>query len=734
MTTRKHILGAVLGQMVGDAAGAPLEFFKGAITHSIAANAMTMCGGGLLRVGQGQITDDGELGLAAMTAAIRSDLALDVDAASTDSRLDAVAAAYRRWLRSGPFDCGNTCRIAFSPESRASMEVVALELSSYSEANGALMRAAPLAALLAVHPTILTTQMDDAQISGNPFGQELNQNQLHITQSAKADAILSHPSPVCQDCNSAYYIAIAHLINNHGDSEGAIRAAKAVVQNKTVSEWLEEATRNETLLQNMEAVAGLTMGHVKHGFLLAFHFLHFKVPFQDAIQQTLMLRGDTDTNAAIVGGLLGACYGLDGIPTFMVEPVMAFDCTNVLERNIPGHQRPEEPTRPFALAFFERMILKAGATMEMKPPLLLKMLLSLVLTVATFVAAAPTGETLPHSVSWHLKDGIKKHEALNLAAASAHLTYYGGPVIPNVEVHPIFYGNANYQSQTNAFYAGVVQSSWYDVLAQYNVYRGSAVPGFSVSATKTALDDVNDIHPFLTNLISTGQIKPTANTYYPIHFAPGISITQVEVLLAPSSYLYYGVIPDQGGSCAGGCGSNPSTVNNMFSVASHELAEAATDAAVGVATVIGSPLAWYDQTNGENGDICNAQQGTTVGGDGVTYVVQKTWSNSDNACVASGTKPVTTTAGVKTTTTAAVKTTTAAVKTTTAATTCAHSKCVTGVALRSACDTCVAKLLLLTATVDHFVGQCVLARSSPSVESLAKCDKFVQYQIFKYVW
>ncbi|KAJ3039210.1 hypothetical protein HDU99_010249, partial [Rhizoclosmatium hyalinum] len=162
-----------------------------------------------------------------------------------------------------------------------------------------------------------------------------------------------------------------------------------------------------------------------------------------------------------------------------------------------------------------------------------------------------------------------------------------------------------------------------------------------------------------------------------------------------TKYLFYGVMPDQGGSCAGGCGSNPSQVNNMFSVASHELAEAVTDAAVGLATVIGSPLAWYDQTNGENGDICNAQQGTTVGGDGVTYVVQKTWSNADNACLANSGKPVTTTAGgVKTTTTAAVvKTTTAAVKTTTAATTCAHSKCVTGVALRSSCDACVSKIV-----------------------------------------
>ncbi|ORY36518.1 hypothetical protein BCR33DRAFT_790291 [Rhizoclosmatium globosum] len=326
------------------------------------------------------------------------------------------------------------------------------------------------------------------------------------------------------------------------------------------------------------------------------------------------------------------------------------------------------------------------------------MLLTLVLASAAFVATAPIGETLPHSVSWHLKDGVKKHEALNLAASSAHLTYYGGPVISNVEVHPIYYGAAQYQSQTDAFYAGVTQSAWYDVLAQYNVNRGSAVPGFSVAATKTSLDDVNDIQPFLTNLIKTGQIKPTANTYYPIHFAPGISITQgggsscsvfcayhgtidISSLNVGTQYLFYGVMPDQGGSCAGGCGSNPSQINNMFSVASHELAEAATDAAVGVSTTLGAPLAWYDQTNGEIGDICNAQQGSTVGGDGVTYVIQKIWSNSDNACVASSGKPVVTTtaAVVKTTTTtkvvvpptttaAVVKTTTAAVvKTTTAA-------------------------------------------------------------------
>ncbi|KAI8612945.1 hypothetical protein BC830DRAFT_1170660, partial [Chytriomyces sp. MP71] len=203
----------------------------------------------------------------------------------------------------------------------------------------------------------------------------------------------------------------------------------------------------------------------------------------------------------------------------------------------------------------------------------------------------------------------------------------------------------------NSFYSAVTQSSWYDILAQYNVGRGSAVPGISQPATKTSLDDNNDIQPLLVSLVKSKKITPTANTYFPIHFAPGISITQggsgscdvfcayhgtidISSLNVGQKYLYYGVIPDQGGNCAGGCGSDPSTMNNMFSVASHELAEAATDAAVGVATTYAAPLAWYDQNNGEIGDICNAQQGKTVGGDGKTYVIQTQWSNKANKCVA----------------------------------------------------------------------------------------------------
>jgi hypothetical protein len=71
---------------------------------------------------------------------------------------------------------------------------------------------------------------------------------------------------------------------------------------------------------------------------------------------------------------------------------------------------------------------------------------------------------------------------------------------------------------------------------------------------------------------------------------------------------------------------------NYTSVTSHELVEAMTDADVGIATVFGPPLAWYDMTNGEIGDICNGQQASYVA-NGTTYTIQLEFSNAANNCV-----------------------------------------------------------------------------------------------------
>jgi len=39
----------------------------------------------------------------------------------------------------------------------------------------------------------------------------------------------------------------------------------------------------------------------------------------------MMLAGDTDTNGAIVGGMIGAYYGRSGLPTWMVDKVLKCD-------------------------------------------------------------------------------------------------------------------------------------------------------------------------------------------------------------------------------------------------------------------------------------------------------------------------------------------------------------------------------------------------------------------------
>jgi len=74
---------------------------------------------------------------------------------------------------------------------------------------------------------------------------------------------------------------------------------------------------------------------VKHGFILAFYFLHqaqnkndLSQFYDDAIRQTIMSGGDTAANCAIVGGLIGCLVGVKKLPMKMLSSLFSFDCTN----------------------------------------------------------------------------------------------------------------------------------------------------------------------------------------------------------------------------------------------------------------------------------------------------------------------------------------------------------------------------------------------------------------------
>ncbi|HET7542468.1 MAG TPA: hypothetical protein VFK05_21510 [Polyangiaceae bacterium] len=269
------------------------------------------------------------------------------------------------------------------------------------------------------------------------------------------------------------------------------------------------------------------------------------------------------------------------------------------------------------------------------------------------------------------------------APGGAKLIYRGGRVVSNVQVVQVIWGSGSYIPEvTNvagpsmaSFYQGVLNSSHVDWLSEYNtvglaapasnqiIGRGSfatqVVITPSAANNGSTIDDSN-IKAELSAQIQAGTLPaPTHdsagnnNTYYAVFFPHGKVITMqgsasCSIFCAyhgtianagGAGEIYYGVHPDfqAGSGCESGCGAAPTVFGNYTQVASHELIETVTDPEVGLAQVVGPPLAWYDASFGEIGDICNNQHGTVVGGDGVTYDVQTEYSNLSQDCVVSRT-------------------------------------------------------------------------------------------------
>ena len=132
--------GCLLGAFIGDAAGARLEFLGRLPSEQELADALAMKGGGVLRVAPGQITDDGELTLAMARALI----------GAQQFPREKVAANYRAWRSSDPFDVGHATSAALSGAADSNenvADVVVRRSAAYnmdSKVNGALMRASAL--------------------------------------------------------------------------------------------------------------------------------------------------------------------------------------------------------------------------------------------------------------------------------------------------------------------------------------------------------------------------------------------------------------------------------------------------------------------------------------------------------------------------------------------------------------------------------------------------------------
>ena len=64
------------------------------------------------------------------------------------------------------------------------------------------------------------------------------------------------------------------------------------------------------------------IGWIKIAFIYAADYLNSERSFEQSMKDILLLGGDTDTNAAIVGGIIGASEGFSNLPQDWIEAVM----------------------------------------------------------------------------------------------------------------------------------------------------------------------------------------------------------------------------------------------------------------------------------------------------------------------------------------------------------------------------------------------------------------------------
>jgi ADP-ribosylglycohydrolase/fructose-1,6-bisphosphatase/inositol monophosphatase family enzyme len=295
-------LGCMLGMVIGDSLGSQVEFQTAeTIRTAYPDGVRDLADSPVWKTLAGQPTDDSELGLTLARSLVRCG-GYDVEDA---------AAAYGRWYASGPFDCGHSTRLAVGAAAGALADKAGAARSKAdrgSQSNGSLMRIAPIG--------VWARDPEEAALV------------------ASEDSSLSHPHPVCRAACGAFAAAISAALAG-ADRRGMMEAALLVAEG---TEAVGDVLR--------QAAAGVAPADFQHhmGWVLislqnAFFHLAAGTAVEPALVETVGRGGDTDTNAAIAGALLGAADGRASLPMRWVMPVLT--CRPDVGLH-PARPRPDE--------------------------------------------------------------------------------------------------------------------------------------------------------------------------------------------------------------------------------------------------------------------------------------------------------------------------------------------------------------------------------------------------------
>ncbi len=294
--------GALLASAAGDALGAGYEFGSAAI----GPEGPAMIGGGLGNFAPGEWTDD-----TSMTWAIAEVAAKGVDLRAAEA-LDDIARGFMRWYDSHPPDVGIQTRrvlgdrtLAEAAHPAETMTRVAARLHAQTGrtgGNGSLMRTAPVAL---------------AHL-GDPDA---------IVEAAKAVSALTHTDPQAGEACALWSLAINHAVL---EGELDLRSGLEYLPVEAQSFWTERLDEAES----RDPAAFTPNGYVVTALQAAWSAICYTpVPedlpcrhLQRALATAIRIGDDTDTVAAIAGGLLGARWGASAVPAGWCRILHGWPC------------------------------------------------------------------------------------------------------------------------------------------------------------------------------------------------------------------------------------------------------------------------------------------------------------------------------------------------------------------------------------------------------------------------
>ena len=276
-----RLAGAVWGHLVGDAIGLPYE---GQAADQI--GEVVFGASGSHNQPPGTWSDDGALMLATLEALLQPGKV----------NPDAMGQRYLAWYRDGAytpdgdgqFDIGNTTRAAMENLARGIPATDAGPSGEQDCGNGSLMRVLPIA---------LASRMSDEGA---------------LAARAHQVSKITHGHPRAQ-VTCALYTLLTQRLTNWSRPSNAIFADKNTLKliYMTSQAYAPQLTAFNELLAWKERSG---RGYVLDSFWSAWDAVAGASNFEDAIRRAIAFGNDTDTTAALAGGLAGAHFGWESIP------------------------------------------------------------------------------------------------------------------------------------------------------------------------------------------------------------------------------------------------------------------------------------------------------------------------------------------------------------------------------------------------------------------------------------